>query len=241
MTSASGLPWVSTEQMREVDRIMTADLGIDLPLMMENAGRHLAHLSRLYYLDGDATDRHVVVLAGPGGNGGGALVAARRLHGWGANVTVVAAGTSRFSTVARQQLQRVHRLGITVRDISELNDTGDINVVLDGIIGYALDGAPFGEAAQMIRWANLCVAPTIALDVPSGVDATTGVAHDPSIRAAVTLTLAVPKVGLRLPSAVAAVGELYLADIGIPPHVLARAGIDGAENLFATEEIIRIW
>ena len=71
MTSARELPWASTEQMREVDRIMTDDLGIDLPLMMENAGRHLAHLSRLRYLDGDATDRHAVVLAGPGGNGGG--------------------------------------------------------------------------------------------------------------------------------------------------------------------------
>lgn len=241
MTSARELPWASTEQMREVDRIMTDDLGIDLPLMMESAGRHLAYRGRLRYLDGDATDRHAVVLAGPGGNGGGALVAARRLHGWGANVTVFAAGPTRFSTVARQQLQRVHRLGITVRDISELNDTRDVDVVLDGIIGYALDGAPFGEAAQLIRWANLCAAPTIALDVPSGVDATSGVAHDPSIRAAVTLTLAIPKVGLRLPSAAAAVGELYLADIGIPPHVLARAGIDKAQSLFASEEIVRIW
>ena len=141
--------------MREADRIMTDDLGIDLPLMMESAGRHLAYLGRLRYLDGDATDRHAVVLAGPG--------------------------------------------------------------------------------------ANLCAAPTIALDVPSGVDASTGVAHDPSIRAAVTLTLAIPKVGLRLPSVAAAVGELYLADIGIPPHVLARAGIDNAQSLFASEEIVRIW
>lgn len=220
---------------------MTDDLGIDLPLMMENAGRHLAYLSRLRYLDGDATDRHAVVLAGPGGNGGGALVAARRLHGWGANVTVVTAGATRFRTVARQQLQRVDRLGIAVRDISELDDIGATDVVLDGIIGYSLNGAPLGQAAQLIRWANLSPAPTIALDVPSGVDATTGYAHDPSIRAAITLTLAVPKVGLRLPSAAAAVGELYVADIGIPPHVLARAGIDGADGQFATEELVRLW
>ncbi|MGD9702904.1 MAG: NAD(P)H-hydrate epimerase [Ilumatobacteraceae bacterium] len=241
MLTDKKFPWASTDQMREVDRIMTDDLGIELPLMTESAGRHLAYLARLRYLDGDATDRRVVVLAGPGGNGGGALVAARRLHGWGANVTVVAAGPTRFSAIARQQLQRVHRLGIAVRNISAINDTGDVGVVLDGIIGYSLHGAPFGEAAQLIRWANLCVAPTIALDVPSGVDATSGAAHDPSIRAAATLTLAAPKVGLRLPSAAAAVGELYLADIGIPPHVLARAGIDNAQSLFASEEIVRIW
>ena len=228
------------EQMREVDRIMTDDVGVGLPLMMEGAGRHLAHLGRLRCLDGDATDRHAVVLAGPGGNGGGALVAARRLHGWGANVTVVAAGPTRFSTVARQQLQRVHRLGITVRDISELDDVSDVDVVLDGIIGYSLVGAPFGEAAQLIHWANLCNAPTVALDVPSGVHATTGIAHDPSIQSAVTLTLAVPKIGLRQRSAAAAVGELYVADIGIPPQVLARAGIDNAQGLFALDEIVRI-
>lgn len=208
MTAAPELPWATAEQMREVDRIMIDDLGIDLPLMMESAGRHLAYLGRLRFLDGDATDRHAVVLAGPGGNGGGALVAARRLYGWGANVTVVAAGPTRFSIVARQQLQRVHRLGISVRDISELDDIRDADLVLDGIIGYSLVGAPFGEAAQLIRWANLCNAPTVALDVPSGVEATTGIAHDPSIRAAVTLTLAVPKIGLRQSSAAAVVGEL---------------------------------
>lgn len=84
-------------------------------------------------------------------------------------------------------------------------------------------------------------APTIALDVPSGVDATTGIAHDPSIQAAVTLALAVPKIGLRQRSAAAAVGELYVADIGIPPQVLARAGIDNAHGLFALDEIVRIW
>lgn len=127
-----------------------------------------------------------------------------------------------------------------MRYISELNDTGDVDVALEGIIGYALDGPPLGEAVQLIRWANLCVAPTIALDVPSGVGATAGIADDPSIQATVTLTLAVPKIGLRQRSAAAAVGELYIADIGIPPPVLARAGIDSAQGLFATEEIIRI-
>lgn len=63
-TSAGGVPWASTEQMREVDRIMTDDLGIDLAVMMESAGRHLAYLSRQRHLDGDATDRRAVVLDG---------------------------------------------------------------------------------------------------------------------------------------------------------------------------------
>ena len=83
------LPYLTKEQMVEVDRAMIEDFQIELVQMMENAGRGLAHLVRERFLDGDPRDRHVVVLAGTGGNGGGALVAARRLQNYyGARVTV---------------------------------------------------------------------------------------------------------------------------------------------------------
>ncbi|MEO0603194.1 MAG: NAD(P)H-hydrate epimerase, partial [Myxococcota bacterium] len=82
------LPWLTTDQMREVDRLMIEVFHIELVQMMENAGRGLARVARQRFLDGDPTGRRVVVLAGPGGNGGGALVAARRLHGWGAHVEI---------------------------------------------------------------------------------------------------------------------------------------------------------
>jgi NAD(P)H-hydrate epimerase len=72
------LPWLSVEQMREVDRIMVDELGISLVRMMENGGRGLAEVAR-DLLGGDAAERSVLVLAGPGGNGGGGLVAARHL------------------------------------------------------------------------------------------------------------------------------------------------------------------
>ena len=84
------VPYITTEQMIEVDRAMIEDFGIDLVRMMENAGRSLAHLARERFLDGDPRGNRVVVLAGTGGNGGGALVAARRLHSYGASVTVYA-------------------------------------------------------------------------------------------------------------------------------------------------------
>ena len=76
-------PYVTTPQMVEVDRAMIEDFKIKLIQMMENAGRNLAHLTRIRFLDGDPQGRRVIVLAGGGGNGGGALVAARRLHNWG--------------------------------------------------------------------------------------------------------------------------------------------------------------
>ena len=80
------IPYLSTAQMIEVDRAMMDDLRIELRQMLENAGRALAQLARDRFLEGDPRGRRVVVLAGTGGNGGGAMVCARRLCGWGAVV-----------------------------------------------------------------------------------------------------------------------------------------------------------
>ena len=77
------VPYLTTDQMRQVDRAMVEDYGISLMQMMENAGRNLAHLARHRFLGGDPRGHHVLVLAGPGGNGGGGLVCGRRLHNGG--------------------------------------------------------------------------------------------------------------------------------------------------------------
>ena len=85
------IPYITTEQMREVDRLMVEEYGIMLVQMMENAGRALADLARRRFLNGNPPDKHVAILAGAGGNGGGGLVAARRLAGWGVQVSIHAA------------------------------------------------------------------------------------------------------------------------------------------------------
>ena len=82
------IPAITTEQMREVDRLMVDVFGIELLQMMENAGRHLAALARQRFLGGNPVGKRVVVLVGSGGNGGGGLVAARRLQSWGADVKI---------------------------------------------------------------------------------------------------------------------------------------------------------
>ena len=87
VVAADAVPWLTVEQMRLIDRVAVKEVGIDLARMMENAGRSLAVLARSL-LGGDASGRQVLVLAGPGGNGGGALVAAHHLAGAGASVSV---------------------------------------------------------------------------------------------------------------------------------------------------------
>lgn len=94
-------------------------------------------------------------------------------------------------------------------------------LILDALIGYSLKGVPRGLTVDMIRWANRTARPILSLDVPSGLDATTGATPGEVIVPAWTLTLALPKTGL-LPEMT---GVLHLADIGIPVAVYQKAGI----------------
>ncbi len=236
------VPSLTTEQMIEVDRAMMQDLRIELIQMMENAGRHLAHLARVRFFDGNPSSKKVVILAGTGGNGGGALVCARRLHTWGALVQVVVTHPStNFTPVPAHQLDILRRMNVPVFQADMITQVRIPELIVDGLIGYRLQGAPHGMVADLIRWANAQAAPILALDVPSGVDGTTGSVLDPAIRATATMTLALPKAGLRTPAAQAQVGELYLADIGVPPTLYAEPALSlrvGA--LFAESEILRL-
>ncbi len=241
------IPAITAAQMREVDRVMVEDIGITLMQMMENAGRHLATLAR-EKVGGDVRGKRIVVLAGRGNNGGGGLVAARRLANWGAQVSVVlAAPPNEYRDVPAHQLAILQKIGVELVETLRATSLRRADVILDALIGYGLRGAPQGVAADLIRAANHALseanavsgAPIIALDTPSGLDATMGACFDPCIRANATLTLALPKVGLFAETARAVVGELYVADISVPPRVYAAMGIE-TTNLFAEAEIVRI-
>ncbi len=93
-------------------------------------------------------------------------------------------------------------------------------IVVDALIGYSLRGAPQGKAAELIDLCNQHAARVLSLDVPSGLDATTGATPGLAVHPERTLTLALPKTGLTNVE-----GELYLADIGIPPEAFQRLGL----------------
>jgi NAD(P)H-hydrate epimerase len=207
------LPDLTTEQMREVDRIMVDELHITLLQMMENAGRHLAELAIRRYRPATCT-----VLAGPGGNGGGGLVAARHLVNRGVDVEVVLAAPQAMTEVPAHQLDILRRMSVPV-----VQEPRDPALVIDAMLGYSISGNPHGRAAELIRWANAHGAPVLALDTPSGLDLTSGLVGTPCIVAEATLTLALPKRGLR--HAPEVVGALFAADIAVPPSVYDRLGI----------------
>jgi NAD(P)H-hydrate epimerase len=232
---------VTVAQMREVDRSMVEDFGIDLVRMMELAGRHLAEVARWHLPGRDAAGRSVVVLAGGGGNGGGALVAARRLAGWGARVTVLLSTPSaRLAGVPAEQLAILERIPVAILDDDpEEDEVADL--VLDGLIGYGRNGPPTGRTAELIGWANGQDAPIVSLDVPSGLDPDTGTPDAPTILAEATVTLALPKTGLLAPEARLFVGDLYLADIGVPPELYERQMLAlEVGPVFSRHDIVRL-
>ncbi len=236
------IPYLTTSQMIEVDRAMMEDFRIDLIRMMENAGRNLAHLARVRFLGGDPRGKKVVLLAGTGGNGGGALVCARRLHNWGAQVTVyVTRPDEEFTPVPAHQRDILRRMNVPVHPGEAVAGDESADLVIDGVIGYSLRGAPTGTAGKLIRWANAQNAPVLSLDAPSGVDTTTGTVFDPAVKATATMTLALPKEGLRAPGVNAHVGELYLADISVPPSLYAGPSLGFAlGHLFAESDVLRL-
>jgi len=164
-------------------------------------------------------------------NAGRNLAAARHLANRGAQVQVVLSEPDRLAPVPARQADILARMGVIVACQPAAAD-----LVIDALIGYSLRGDPAGTAAELITWASTQAAPVLALDTPSGLDVTTGVAGAPAIRAAATLTLALPKAGLL---DAPGVGELYLADISVPPLVYQRMGIR-VPALFGQSSLLRI-
>lgn len=217
------VPTVDAAEMREVDRIAIEETGPNLYQMMENAGRNLAEMVRESFGD-DWAQRKIVVLAGTGGNGGGGVTAGRHLTNHGGQVTVVITAEARMGKVSASQLVLFRNAGGRVENAPP----ADADLILDAVIGYSLAGAPTGRAADLIHYANQHGAPVLALDVPSGLHATTEETPGAVVTATATMTLALPKLGL----CAAIAGDLMLADIGIPAATYRQLGRPEAAAIF---------
>ena len=227
------VPTITAEQMREVDRIAMVDFGLGILQMMENAGRNLA-LNTMEMLG--RSSGAVTVLAGAGGNGGGGLCAARHLHNRGFVVHLVLdRDPSELGEAAAHQLRILRAAGLAPVAPEEAEEAiRQADLVVDALIGYSLRGAPRGRAAELVEMCNAHARRVLALDVPSGLDATTGETPGAVIKAERTLTLALPKTGL-----LSVPGEVYLADIGIPPQVYRGTGVS-VEPIFGQRYWVRL-
>lgn len=241
----SEVRWVTALQMRDVQRIAQEDFGLDILQLTENAGRAAATLA-LAMLGGKGRGQRVVILCGNGNKGAAGLATARHLSNWGFRVDPIVSGVEEeASFTVRRHLQILRQAGILEpgdmesSEITVEDQLADSDLVIDALVGYGLEGAPQGIAAAVADLALQADRPTLALDVPTGVNATTGEVSRPAIKACTTLMLDLPKLGVLEAAARGHTGELFLADLGIPIGVPERFGIQVA-GVFNEGPIIRL-
>jgi len=206
---------LDADAMRAVDRWAIEDRGVSSLDLMERAGAGVARTAERVAPDGP-----VMVVCGKGNNGGDGLVVARLLREVGRRVTVVCiAPPGDLAGDARTNLERLG--GETPLQLAEDGErVGEAlaraAVVVDAVLGTGFQGDPRGAAGEAIEAVNAAAAPVVSVDVPSGVDASTGVVAGAAVRAAVTVTFHAGKPGLWIHPGKAHAGEVETIDIGIP-------------------------
>lgn len=221
---------LSRDEVRALDRRAIEHYGVPGVVLMENAGRGAAELAvRLW-----PAAQRVVILCGPGNNGGDGFVIARHLELAGRAVRVLlAAPTDRFAGDAATMLEIVRRSDIPHVDLAGAATDAwraalaDADLVIDALLGTGAVGPPRGTVATAITaLAAIAVGPrppaVLAIDLPSGLDADSGAAAQPCVRADATATFVARKRGFAAPGAAAVTGAVHVVAIGAPAALLAE-------------------
>lgn len=224
-------PLLSASEMRKADSYTSETLGLPTRTLMETAGRAAADV--LKKLADGIADRRIIVFCGPGNNGGDGLVVARVLHHRGAHVQVALVGEeSQMSDNSRANLDLLRhiaehgdRLEILRVQSPEILNPFQPDWIVDGLLGIGAKGELREPFRAMTVWMNASPAPILALDIPTGLDAGTGEASPDTIVAAATITFGAAKNGHYLGKGRTFSGDLFVADIGIPDHVLRRGRV----------------
>lgn len=235
------VPAVSVAEMREVDRIATEATGPSLLQLIELAGQQTA-LSAIGMLAvrsprGRPTGARALVLCGSGRNGAAGVCAARHLANRGVAVEVITiVPPQRADGALGEAFLALAEAPARVTRWDEAFDVASADIVIDAILGCRLDGEPQPVQRGLILATGAAAeagVPVLSLDIPSGLDADTGASPGAVVRPSRTLTLGLPKRGLTRGNA----GDLWVADLGIPPGVFARAGVAFAPFFGATASV----
>jgi len=239
------LPVLSRAQMRELEG-HAARSGVPTLLLMENAGRGATDVLVRELLDGEARGARAIVVSGTGNNGGDGLVVARHLAARGAYSTVFLVGdAASLSDNTRANLDAWRGLGGKVVELHDgisldelVDETSATDVVVDALFGTGLGRPVEGWYAEVIDAMNRAETARFAIDLPSGLDADTGVSLGATVQAHVTATFAHHKLGLLTPNGSRLAGRVHLADLGVPGFV---AGAAGSSVQLMEEQDVRRW
>jgi len=212
------VPAVTADKMKELTALLEAE-GPNAYQVIENVARSLAQLS-FRYIKGKENPK-VAILVGVGTKGSCGIATARHLANH--NIGVFICRSRAYQLPEQHLFQRNLYRGTSGKEahVGSL-PVEPVDLIIDCLIGTGLRGAPTGPTLTLIQWANANGAPILALDVPSGVNASTGKAEGEFIHAHTTMTVALPKTGLTKEKA----GQLYLADVGIPRSIFSKLGVN---------------
>lgn len=228
--------WFRRENIRRIDREAMERYAIPGAVLMENAAAALLEAC-LARLAPDAT-APVLILCGPGNNGGDGFALARKLHNRRAPVScAVGVPFDAYKGDAATNLAIAQRMGIPCLAINPADPAASLErlappreapgLIVDALFGTGLDRPPRAPFSTLIAWINTrrVTSDVLAVDIPSGLDCDTGEplsGPGSAVRAHVTVTLCGPKVGFRNPSAREYTGEVLVGDIGAPIELLER-------------------
>lgn len=218
---------LKASEMKEIDRRASSDFGIPSIVLMENAGIRTVEVAE--DILGNTVGKNVVIIAGKGNNGGDGLVIARHLLNAGANVDIfLMSESSQLTPDSYTNYQILSKMSNNIYSLCEEKDLDKLmtsvltsDLIIDAMYGIGLKGGLNDFDSAIVRIVNWSNSPVIAVDIPSGVEADTGKVHGEAIKAAHTVTFALPKIGLILEPGKNHAGTLSVADISIP-YVLLK-------------------
>jgi NAD(P)H-hydrate epimerase len=209
---------LNAAEMRNIDRRTTERFGIPSIVLMENAATAVVDAIFERYPDAD----RVALICGTGANGGDGFAAARHLENRGVVPVILIAGDrAKIHGDAETNLVICERLGIPIYEVGDdvetaLAHAADADLIVDALFGTGLNRAPSGMHAELIRAIAELRIPVVAIDLPSGANASSHEPFDPCVQAEVTVTFAAPKVCHVFEPAALYCGEVIVADISIP-------------------------
>lgn len=223
---------LTASEARAVEELAVAERGVSLASLMRAAGAAVAREIAERVPEGD-----LVVLAGPGNNGGDGWVAANDLHAAGRIVRVLSVREpAKLSGIAADAAREAIAAGVVWRVLTEpLTEVAFTGVagIIDALLGIGAYGALREPLSTWVEAANASGAYVLAVDTPSGINADTGEVPGPAIEADCTLTFTAPKRGLLIYPAAGFAGEVVVADIGIDPRF---AQVDSAPEIWTADE-----
>lgn len=216
---------VDAQQMSSIDRRATERFGIPSIVLMENAALAVVDAIFEHYPDVD----RVALICGTGKNGGDGFAVARHLENRGVVPVLLLAGDrARITGDALTNLLICERLGIPMHPIAEEGDlahAADADLIVDALFGTGLDRAPEGMYAEIISGIADLRIPVVAIDLPSGANASSPRPFEPCVQAEVTVTFAAPKLCHVFEPAALYCGEVIVADISIPDAAIEEEAV----------------